>query len=361
MVMAHVKIQNSAEFAQGSLKWVAVRRTMVTGSNVGVLVHPTPGNTTNAKKLSMSYAEKKNVEDLRAEMVLGEDTFQAKKIFKYGSLHEKDAVEEYRRVMKGLYTRTYPGRTVSDVEWESVDFYVHKEGILMASPDGEVTITLDKGTETEEVHRGIIECKCPVGGYFMSFGSADPAIPITYAKYPWLLKPSPNRKTPLKWGRDVLSKPKLDLGLTDQLNDKRSLYQTGEKDTSAWYTPSFSIKGYFSQHYVQVLCNLFLSGCDFGDYIVWTDPTAHPETHRFWYKHASDRHPSIHIERVYSSDPQAMEDWARVQEMARGFTSELRNHLQDNIRTLLSSFGQEKSLPQDVMGRQDSLEAFCSK
>lgn len=350
MVMAHVRIQNSAEFAQGGLKWVAVRRTMVTGSNIGVLVHPTPGNTMNAKKLHMQYSEKKSVEDIRSEMVLGEDTFQAKKIFKYGSIHESDAVEEYRRIMKSLYQRTYPGRTVSEVEWESVDFYVHKEGILMASPDGEVTITLDKGTEREEVHRGIIECKCPVGGYFMSFGSADPAIPITYNKYPWLLTPSPNRKTPMKWGSEVLSKPKLDLRMSDQLTNPASLYQTPNEGHS------FSMKGYFSQHYAQVVSNLFLSGRDFGDYIVWTDPTVDPttgKTHRFWYKHVWDPHPSIHVERVYRNDPQVLEDWQRIQEMARGFTSELRNHLQANVRTLLSSFGQENALPQDVLGRQD--------
>ena len=149
----------------------------------------------------------------------------------------------------------YPDKHVTVEISTEHNFYLHHEGVLMASPDGEVDITVAEKHETSIIDRklqGVLEFKCPTSSFFNDSQDADPQSEVTYADYPLLL-------TKLKWSRQYLKVPKFDLGNPSVADS--FLYMKDKTD-------AFGPRGAFSQYYYQCIANLFLSGCDFIDFVV---------------------------------------------------------------------------------------------
>lgn len=249
---------------QGSSLWLSIRKCMMTASNCGVLLKNGGRNTVTVPKLSEGYEALpgKPPRPFEPTAVLN---------MKHGSTHEKKARDEYVEALKGYYKRMFPGKNVS-VKATDISFYVHKDGILLASPDGQIDVTVfeDDGVTPHKTFEGLVEVKCPASTYFVMNRTARPEDDVTYALWPTLLPDvvEPGRKMARKWAPPDLGRPAFDMNRPHvEATDKSSLYI----DPS--HPGAFDGKSSYSQYFAQCVANLMLSGCDFIDFVVWTSPT----------------------------------------------------------------------------------------
>jgi len=119
-------VGSSARYAQRGDLWKAFRRTMITGSVAGVLVHRGKKDTTTKSEIFKSYTDKAYV---RRESDVGTLSMS------YGTNHEKRAVQHYLKMIETNYLTNYPGSSVS-VTHEDVDFYIHSSGMLPCTRRG---------------------------------------------------------------------------------------------------------------------------------------------------------------------------------------------------------------------------------
>ena len=317
----HIRVGNSSkdrQFAQRSVLWKAIRRTMLTGSTAGVLVHRSAKDTTTKAALQKSYREVDRLE------MTGIGALNCA----YGTNMEDRALGEYVKCVKRFYEVNNPTSTV-DVRVEQVSFYVEKAGLLMASPDGEVHVTLTHADGTVETSNGVVEVKCPASSFFAKRGSyKDVKTPITHAMYSDLLPVSTSTR---KYGPPGFPKPRLDL------HTPRTV-----KEMYCNPTSEFGAAGLYSQYYFQCVANLMLSTLEWVDFYVWTDPTKHrdpqdgePKGHRFYYKDPQDEFASVHLERLYACDPVVIRDWEALLEAAREWSRENQAVLRRNIDLFL--------------------------
>ena len=101
----------------------------------------------------------------------------------------------------------------------------------------------------------------------------------------------------------------------------------------------FSSQGLYSQYFCQCLLNLFLSEREWCDFCVWTDGTKSAKglVHTFWYKYGRNDDPfkSMHIERIYCSDPVVVSMYEDLMESIQGWTQEHERALSLNIASFL--------------------------
>ena len=244
------------ELKQGTDLWRLARKTMMTGSQCGLLLHNGKHSYGNVGELTRRARLKPDEDDPEPEYTPP----WLQNTMKYGQLHEDDARQEYLTAMKEYYKDRFPDKHVTVEINTECNFYMHREGVLMASPDGEVDITVAEKHDTSIIDRtlrGVLEFKCPTSSYFNKKRDAHPRADVTYAEYPDLLHSA-------KWSRQHLRKPPFDIGNPTVADDE--LYMQDPKDP-------FGPKGAFSQYYFQCISNLFLSGRDFIDFVVWTAGT----------------------------------------------------------------------------------------
>ena len=178
--MSHYTVSDEM-WEQGSTLWLRIRKCMMTASNCGVLLKNGGRNTITAPKLNAGY-----------EALPGkpEPPFEPTAVLnmKHGSAHEKKARDDYVEVIKEYYKRMFPGQNVA-VKATDISFYVHKDGILLASPDGEIDVTVFEadGITPHKTFRGLVELKCPASTYFVMNRTARPEDDVTYALWPALL------------------------------------------------------------------------------------------------------------------------------------------------------------------------------
>ena len=278
--MSHWTISDEM-WEQGSKMWLRIRKCMMTASNCGVLLKNGGRNTTTGPKLNAGY-----------EALPGkpEPPFEPTAVLnmKHGSAHEKKARDDYVEVIKEYYQRMFPGQNVA-VKANDISFYVHRDGILLASPDGEIDVTVfeaDGITPHKTIH-GLVELKCPASTYFVMHKTARPEDDVTYALWPTLLPDvaEPGRKMARKWAPPDLGRPAFDVNKPHiEATDKSSLY-INPSDPGA-----FDGKSSYSQYFAQCVANLMLSGREWIDFAVWTSPkrdrlgNAHKYETPFWHK-----------------------------------------------------------------------------
>ena len=339
-------VGSSARYAQRGDLWKAFRRTMITGSVAGVLVHRGKKDTTTKSEIFKSYTDKAYV---RRESDVGTLNMS------YGTNQEKRAIQHYLKMIETNYLTNYPGSSVS-VTHEDVDFYIHSSGMLMASPDSEITVTVNLPDGSSHVERGVLEVKTPTSTYFGKLNVLkDPTRPITYSMFRDLL---PTKQiTNRKYGPPHFPAPRLNIhkkqGTTDLYRD----YSTDDAN--------FGPYSEYSQYYFQVIANLFLSGREWADFAVWTDPTEDKDkkSHSFYYKDATDPYRSLHVERFYASDPQVQRDYEVLMEAVKSWTATLKDTLKANVESFLlaiSEDGEEPiTLPELTAAEEERGEVDC--
>ena len=153
---------------------------MMTGSQAGLIHNKGTHNTGNPTKVNQFYTEPtKNEEysDMLTDM------------FTYGTNMEPHAIKAYKLTIHHWHEVQYPGQSV-EVSTVDVNFYIHYAGLVMASPDGEVNITITNPDGSQTKEEGVLEVKTPCGKYFGVHDSwfiCDPKKPITYQNYSNLL------------------------------------------------------------------------------------------------------------------------------------------------------------------------------
>ena len=306
------RIGNSSKnrkFHQKAELWHKVRKTMITGSSCGILMHRGSKDTTTRAKIKQSYASGKS-EEITGIGKLNCD---------YGNFMEDTALKDYAKVVKYKTEIDYPGCTAT-VTLEDISFYVEASGVLMASPDSEVNIWVEypEGQGEPFWIRGVVEVKCPAGSYFAKRRWARTTTPITYQSYPDLLPPprkEGDKPSSRKYGPPAFEKPRLSLTRSQVVQDffQPSTLQQ-DSGTPVTTDKGFCANGVYSQYYFQCLANLILSDRDFIDFFVWTSPQKNvaQKTHRFWYKDTDDPYPSMHLERLHVKDPLVQCDYERL-------------------------------------------------
>ena len=322
--MGHVRVANSSKdtrFHQRGRLWKRVRRCVMTGSSAGVLVHRGCKDTVTKKTLTESYTtgETKEITGI------------GKLNCDYGTHMEARALQDYTHVVAHHTRMSYPDYNV-DVRLNDVSFYVEKEARIMASPDGEVNIRLTPKDPasglTELTFAGVVEVKCPAGSYFAKRAWAKTDRAITFRMFPELL-PGPQRTT-RKYGPPKFQAPVFTLRHPVRFDEEsKAPYYRGED-------LEFGAKGAYSQYYFQCVANLYLSGREFIDFFVWTDPLTHNgKGHRFFYKEQGEIFPSFHLERLYASDPQVQKDYETLIKACETWSHDLRLTLRENIGAFL--------------------------
>jgi hypothetical protein len=345
-------------YKQGSRHWNFIRKTMITGSKCGLLFQK--WKNAPMRKLIGEYTDWRNKQVIsRKDEDQEVEEFDTNRIGKnamaYGSYwEEKGAIPAYAEAVKHHYYALYPNSNVQvhtrkDDPTLEVFFYIQEEGVLMASPDSEVVITVETDDGRTIVEKGVLEVKCPVGGYAPKIGSGPGTSvehPITYEKYSDLLKKGryaeirPNRPVP------NFPAPRFSLTTPQKKEDAyiRSL-TTWNREDSQW-----------GEYYCQCVANLMLSDAEWIDFCVWTsgqltleaDQKKRGDTwrqHHFWYKTRNDPHPNVHIERMYKSDPKIQQDWNELLRRARKWTVDLKSILEDNIAIFIAFLRKEREDP----------------
>lgn len=325
MVTKHVRVGNSskdARFHQRSPLWKRVRRCMMTGSSAGVLVNRGCKDTVTKKSLTATYTDG----------AVKEITGIGKLNCDYGTHMEETAIVDYTHVVAHHTRMSYPEYHV-EVKVNDVSFYVESEAKLMASPDGEVDITLTPKDESSGLtplsFKGVLEVKCPAGSYFGKRAWAKTDRPISFRMFPDLLPGA--QKTTRKYGPPKFEAPLFSLRepITFEETDKARFYRQSD-------TLGFGAKGAYSQYYFQCVANLMLSGREFIDFFVWTDPvTVNGKGHRFFYKKQGEIFPSFHMERLYASDPQVQADYDILIKACEQWSYDYQRTLRANILAFL--------------------------
>ena len=331
------RVGKDTDFAQKGVKWHLLRRTMMTGSQCGK-THNKGGfdSPPQIKDLDIQYATTYNVEQSAIDPKLDP---VAVNNMAYGNNMEKRATNEYLSVIEKYYELQYPGHHV-DVVVTPVSFYIHKGGLCMASPDGEVDIvvTSSKDGSTLARHAGVLEVKCPVHTYFAkssSKGIRDPKVPITYAMHAPLLPSGDASHLSRKFGPSL---PPPRLSISETFQHESDLYRTHADN-------AFSIDGAYSQYFSQCLLNLMLSDREFCDFFVWTSntPSASGKSHTFWYKfqRPADPYPSVHLERIYRNDPAIVEQYMDLLSSITLWTQRRAPALNSNIDQFIAYLSRE--------------------
>ena len=313
---------DNSDFEQRGDMWKALRRTMLTGSQAGLIHNKGGHDTGNAAKVKRFYTEPTKNEEYGEVLT---------DMFAYGTNMEPRAIEDYKKAIRSWYEKQYPGQSV-EVSTVDVNFYIHYAGLVMASPDGEVNVTITNPDGSQTIEEGVLEVKTPCGKYFgvrNSYFIRDPKNPITYTNYPNLLPGL--SETRRKYGPGSLPRPRMHLGKKQNKEDFLRDNNTTDQQ--------FSSQGLYSQYFCQCLLNLFLSEREWCDFCVWTDSTKSSKglVHTFWYKHdqPEDTFKSIHIERIYRSDPAVVAMHEDLMESIRGWTQEHERALSLNIASFL--------------------------
>ena len=292
MLWGHHRVPktDNSDFEQCGEMWKALYCMMLTGSQAGLIHNKGVHDTRNKEKVKRFYTEPaKNKEygDTLTDM------------FTYGTHMELCAVEAYKVAIHVWYQKQYPGQSVT-VDTVDVNFYIHYTGLVMASPDSEVNVTITNPDGSMEKEHGMLEVKTLCSKYFgvqNSYFVYDPKRPITYKNFPNLLPGL--SETHCKYGPESLPRPCLDLS---KKQTKEELYHNN--NTFDLY---FLAEGVYSQYFCQCLLNLFLSEQEWCDFCVWTDATPSKKglVHTFYYKHncPDNKFKSIHIEHIYRNDP----------------------------------------------------------
>lgn len=321
-------VRSSARFSQRGDLWKALRRTMITGSVCGILVHRGQKDTVTKADILKSYTDKKWVKKV---------TDVSRLNMAYGTAMEDRAVQHYTTFLETKYLANYPGSSVS-VSTEAVDFYLHSSGMLMSSPDSEVTVTIHLPDGGKRVERGVVEVKTPTSSYFGKRSTIkDPTRPITYKNFRDLLpdKTLTNRK----YGPPHFPKPRFKVGVPQT---DTSLYRDYASEDA-----KFGPYSEYSQYYFQVIAALFLSGREWADFAVWTDPTKDENgvSHSFYYKDETDPYPSLHVERVYASDPQVQRDYETLIDAVKSWTATMKETLKSNAEDFLLALTEDGEDP----------------
>ena len=266
------------EFEQGKELWRLAQKMMMTGSNAGALVHKPTFKTATVSELTRKAQLEPGQTDEK-ERPIGTP---GEKAMKHGSLHEEAARVEYTNAITKYYKEMYLDNIVEVSVSNEVCFFIHKEGCLLASPDGEIDIVVkDKNDADVEIarFRGLIEIKCPAGMFYGSKGwYTDPAADITFELSPGLLPKA--QETGRKWSGPELGEPKFNLNEIPFTDTPQSLLY--EDDEFRGLGPN----GDYSQHYFQCIANMYLSGREFIDYVVWMSGTPSHidgQTHRYFF------------------------------------------------------------------------------
>jgi len=222
--------------------WKALRRTMLTGSQAGLIHNKGVHDTGNKEKVKRFYTEPATNEEYG-------DTLTD--MFAYGTNMEPRAVEAYKVAIHAWYQKQYPGQSVT-VDTVDVNFYIHYAGLVMASPDGEVNVTITNPDGSVEKEYGMLKVKTLCSKYFgvqNLYFVCDPKRPITYENFPNLLPGL--SETRRKYGPESLPRPRLDLS---KKQTKEELYHDNNT-----FNLCFLAEGVYLQYFCQCLLNLFLS------------------------------------------------------------------------------------------------------
>jgi hypothetical protein len=332
--MHHVTVKpldgSDDRFKQGTESWHRLRRTMVTGSRAGDLLYGKPGTKAYDDAMATyTTSERRAVDKFLQEL------------FDYGSNFEDTAIAGYAEAIKHHYRVNYPDATSITVDTRLTKkdaletfFYIHEDGLIMASPDSEVEVVVNKADGTVVSEYGVLETKCPRGARYPEF-RCDKA--VTYADSPDLLKRGRYSKKSLP--RPSLSLIKKQKKSNIRVRPPRERRVGGSDEPQEWGLQNTEFRTY----YVQCVANLMLSGRDWIDFCAWTSPDkVRNKTHTFWYKeNTSDPAPNIHIERMYRDDPRVMEDWEDIQERCNKWNGKNFPTLERNIKEFVAYLREE--------------------
>lgn len=234
------------EFAQKSQGWCDLRACFMTASQL------------DAWRMAPTTTKYKNALSKKEDHVMGQpskDVIEgiAQRAMAWGNLNEDVARNEY---VANELPDTY-----------RIDTGVHimlDEGMqIAASPDG---LVYDGDTLV-----GVLEIKCPVGQAFVS-----------------------NTTMPVQLNiQDLRDKVKITPG---------AKYSIGALQS---YSPSDKTKNF--NHYCQCLANLFISGAQWIDYMVWTPPRNKWATEK-------EEHQNYRVTRLRKDDEAIQKDWKRLKE-----------------------------------------------
>ena len=353
-MVKHIRVEATDEHPDWHQKgklWKLIRKTMLTASTAGIIHNNSSKakNTVSLKDLNTSYTDESYTPRLSAV---------AKKNMEYGNNMESRAIDDYKVLMKSHYEECYPGASVSVEVNTDVNMYIHQFGLVLASPDGEVTVTVTPPEGEPIVERGVIEVKAPVGSTFVKERDwrgylLSPARPITYTINKFLLPDNTSKNR--KYGPPTFPEPRLQLGVKQT---KEQLYRTQGSDAN------FGPDGIYSQYYFQSILNMYLSGREFVDFIVWTDATKTTagKQHTFFYKEsrsATDRFPSVHVERLYASDPHNKAAYNTILSEIRSWTERYSQALEANIDHFLDEVAGEGEEPPALPEIDSADELDC--
>ena len=336
-----LRILNSGDFAQGTENWKQMRSCFVTASYAAEVVRI-------RKDRKIRYAQQKQAEwSLDGQTYLGDQFLEEpsygaqimRKSMEYGSVHEKRALENYTRALTETYQSAYQDVRVATAE---VAFYVNKECTLLASPDGEVSISYTRPDGVPGAEFGLVEIKCPVGAFFREHREARTDRDITFQKYPGLLLSDKNANIPA---------PKFSLRT---LKDKESIRRKA-RDTTGPHAFTIYNESPYKKWYIQCLCNLYTAPNSplFIDLCIWTAPSAPyaQGTHTWWFKERDgapkEPHPNLYVERFYRDDPLVLEDWSAVNRNIQAFYIEHSDMFYRNIMNCLRQWNAETQVSPD--------------
>ena len=80
---------------------------------------------------------------------------------------------------------------------------------------------------------------------------------------------------------------------------------------------------------------------------MWTDPTKDENgvSHSFYYKDETDPYPSLHVERVYASDPQVQRDYETLIDAVKSWTATMKETLKSNAEDFLLALTEDGEDP----------------